>query len=68
MVTNVCRTIGMFEQNNVGVRLKSNLAEYAESLTESTAKEEVQQFLADTVKILESVDGRMLNTLNVKYH
>ena len=48
----------MFEQNNVGVRLKSPLAEYAESLTSSTPKEEVQQFLADTEKILEAVDGK----------
>lgn len=54
-----CRTIGMFEQNNVGVRLKSPLAEYAESLNESTPKEEVQQFLDDTNKILEAVDGKL---------
>lgn len=49
----------MFEQNNVGVRLKSPLAEYAESLNESTPKEEVQQFLDDTNKILEAVDGKL---------
>lgn len=54
------RTIGMFEQNNVGVQMKTPLGEYMEKLVAGTVSADptTLAFLADTTtQILDNIEG-----------
>ena len=59
------RTIGMFEQNNVGVQLKSSVASYVEGILSGQLGEACRDaatsshLLEATNRILDSIDGRM---------
>ena len=50
-----CRTIGMFEQNNVGVRLENPLLSYAKSLREDSPG--LSHFVAAVERIVASLEG-----------
>ncbi len=51
----IARTIGMFEQNNVGVRLRSPLALLVESLQPGDAR--IAAILSDTKEIVSKIEG-----------
>ena len=59
------RTIGMFEQNNVGVQLKSSVASYVEGVLSGQLGEACRDaatsshLLEATNRILDSIDGRV---------
>lgn len=54
----------MFEQNNVGVQMKSPLAEYVEALTSGAAVVDAAlaaQVLDSAERILDNIEGAALN-------
>jgi len=59
------RTIGMFEQNNVGVQLKNSVASYVEGILSGQLGEACRDaatsshLLEATNRILDSIDGRV---------
>jgi hypothetical protein len=55
------RTIGMFEQNNVGIRLENPVVPYLKSLT--TGTREVKELAGITRTIIDLMDGKSLNSL-----
>jgi len=61
----------MFEQNNVGVQMKTHLAEYIEGLVAGavTADSSTFAFVADaTTQILDNIDGTMRSDRTILKH
>jgi hypothetical protein len=55
----VFRTIGMFEQNNVGVRLENPVLTYLKSLNIHDHPEFAEELLEEVKKIRDAIEGSL---------
>jgi hypothetical protein len=53
------RTIGMFEQNNVGVRLENPVLTYIKQLNSSSSSALIEEIYSEVLKIRDSIEGTL---------